>query len=147
MTRARKLAVALILAMSLAVSPLPVAASTAGNADLTGMYVPIQPHWDNVDSINMALTASDGTATGAVSIRGKSGTTQITATITLSRVAANGSLTTVRTWSNQSTNGSTFTFSGTNAVTSGGTYRLSVSANVTRNGVAENVSSWVERVL
>ena len=48
MTRARKLAVALILAMSLVVSPLPVAAFTAGNADLSGMYVPIQPHWDNV---------------------------------------------------------------------------------------------------
>ena len=136
------------MAASLLAMPLPVSASAppSGLAEQVEM-VCFQPFWDNVDSISAALSATDGVATGAVIIRAKPGTTDINATITLSRVNANGSLTTVRTWPNQTVAGTTLMFSDTHNLASGGKHRLTVSARVTRNGTTETVSSWVERDL
>jgi hypothetical protein len=56
----------------------------------------------------------------------------------LQRRNANGTWTTERTWSNSSAN-SVLTWSGTNAVVAGNTYRLRVEARVTRNGTTETV--------
>jgi hypothetical protein len=82
------------------------------------------------------LTISNGTATCSSLIIGAAGTTNIRGTYQLQIRNANGTWTTVRTWENSSSN-SVLTWSGTNAVTAGSTYRLRVEARVTRNGTTE----------
>ena len=133
-------AIAMMTILSLALVPIPISAAMQ-NSEI----VEFQPFWDTSTRVSPMLSGSGNTAFANVTITGRPGTTQILATITLSRVAPNGSLTTVRTWANQGVSGSHFSFSGSNAVTSGNTYRLTVSANVTRDGVTEHVSGWTER--
>jgi hypothetical protein len=65
----------------------------------------------------------------------------------LERKTGTNTYTTIRTWDNLSVNGATLTFSGTQTVTRGFTYRLTINANVTRNGTTEPVSNWIERSL
>lgn len=108
--------------------------------------VVIEPFWDNVDRINMSLSSSGSTAFCDVTIRGRSGATHISATITLARVNPNGTRTIVRTWSASSAS-SSLAFTGSNVINSGSTYRLTVSARVTRNGFTELVTDWIERRL
>jgi len=133
--------------ISLLIAPLQASALLSQPNELGHEIVDVAPHWENVSDISITLSSSNNTASTNVSIFGRAGTTSINATITLSRVNSNGTLTTVRTWSNQSSQNSTFTFSGTHAITSGNTYRISVSATVIRNGVSETVSDWTERRL
>jgi hypothetical protein len=85
------------------------------------------------------LTISGSTATCSSTVIAPSGTTSIRGTFQLQRRNTNGTWTTVRTW-NSSSNNSILTWSGTNAVTSGNTYRLRVVATVVRNGVTESAT-------
>ncbi|MGI6576550.1 MAG: hypothetical protein ACOX1Q_00590 [Eubacteriales bacterium] len=75
---------------------------------------------------------------------GKPGTDYITATVVLARKNANGSLTAVKTWSGLSATGDMLIFDGTYYVTTGYTYRLTITATVYRDGVGENVSGYFE---
>lgn len=107
----------------------------------------VQPFWENTSSVSPTLSFTGTTANVGGVVRGFSGTTRITATVTLARRNANGSFATVKTWSDLSANGATLAFSNTHTVTRGHTYRVTISANVTRNGTTEAVSNWFDRVL
>ncbi|MCL2199737.1 MAG: hypothetical protein FWB80_12525 [Defluviitaleaceae bacterium] len=100
--------------------------------------VPIQPLWQNVEQATARVTHSGTTAQCTARIIGLSGTTRISATMTLERVT-DSNVITVRTWT-QTTNSSSLVMSESATVTSSGTYRVRVDATVTRNGVAESIS-------
>ncbi len=102
----------------------------------------VTPLWTNVNDITLNLYFSSGVAYCSGTIRGLSGTTNISATFKLERKV--GSTWVFENAWGQTTSNSTLSFSNSDAVSSGYTYRLSVSANVTRNGVTEAVSSSVE---
>jgi hypothetical protein len=123
---------AVLVALVVAIAGIPITA-TAGQPS---QYIPIQPLWENVNTARANVTISGTTATCTVTIIGLSGTTSITAAITLQRVSDGR---TVATW-NRTANDTFLTFSGTAAVTAGGRYRLNVRAIVTRNGVAEVIN-------
>ena len=121
-------------------------AKAANSVEAESMVYAMQPHWENTSSVTAGLSFSGTTANCSAIVVGLSGTTRIVATIRLERLE-DGILRPVRTWSNQSANASTLTFSNTHTVTRGFTYRLTVEADVTRNGVTERATSWVERTL
>jgi hypothetical protein len=102
----------------------------------------ITPQWANVNDIALNLYFSSGVAYCSGTIKALSGTTAINATFKLERKV--GSTWVFENAWGQTSSSSTLSFSGTDSVSSGYTYRLSVSANVTRNGVTEAVSSSVE---
>ncbi|MFT4143727.1 MAG: hypothetical protein QM644_04670 [Mobilitalea sp.] len=102
----------------------------------------VTPQWTNVNDITLNLYFSSGVAYCSGTIKALSGTTSITATFKLERKV--GSAWVVENAWGQSSSSSTLSFSGTDDVSAGYTYRLSVTANVTRNGVTEAVSSSVE---
>lgn len=104
--------------------------------------VSISPLWTNINDIQLDLYFENGNACCAGIIDALSGTTKITATFTLERkTASRWSL--EKSWS-QSSSTNSLSFFGTDAVSSGYTYRLSVTTNVTRNGVTETASTSVE---
>ena len=101
----------------------------------------IDPLWDNAATISLDMTFSNGTITSTGRVNGKNGTTAISATFVLARRNANGTFTEVDKWSAK--NGSIAMLLSTSRSTrnqSAGTYRLSVTASVTRNGKVETVS-------
>ena len=102
----------------------------------------ITPQWTNVIDITLNLYFSSGVAYCSGTIKALSGTTNINATFKLERKV--GSTWVFENAWGQTSSSSTLSFSGTDSVSSGYTYRLSVSANVTTNGVTEAVSSSVE---
>lgn len=104
---------------------------------------PIQPMWNNVDSAYATLSFNGSYAQVTGSIMGKSGTTQITTTLTLERKMSGGAYVSVKTWGPQTTQGEIATLSGSYNVPKGYTYRLTVRAQVTRGGVVETVSDQV----
>lgn len=142
----------IVLSMILTLSCLAIPISTvfasdsvANDALESRQAMLIQPHWTNTESISSSLTFSGTTANCGARIVGMSGTTRISATFTLQR-RVNGTWVTIKTWT-ESSSSNTLNFSGTHTVTKGFTYRLSVNATVTRNGVSETVSSWSENTL
>jgi hypothetical protein len=136
-----------ITALCLILTMLFMAVPGTGVFALDGReYSAVVPFYLNTSSVSVNLTFSGANANCQGTIAGFSGTSMITATLSLYRVSANGSMTLLRSWSGG--NASTLlTVSGTQAVSSGYTYRLSVSAQVTRNGTTENVSNYVEKTL
>lgn len=137
------IAVAMMVMLSCIVFP-PWDVS-AGEKAINGDEVIIQPFWMNAESATSFLSFTGKTANCGASVVGMTGTTKISATITLEQ-KVNGSYSAVKTWTD-SVSGSTLNFSNTYSVTSGYTYRLSVSATVTRNGVPESVSASMEKSL
>lgn len=113
--------------------PLQTLASNTGT-------IAIMPLWANTSDISLSLSFSSGTAMCSGLIIGKPGTTKINATFYLQIKNMNGTFSTVKTWSGLTSNNVFLTFSGTNSVTSGQTYRLRCDAIITRNGSTETVS-------
>jgi hypothetical protein len=105
--------------------------------------VPFAPLWQHVNTTNTALLFSGGNATCNVTVNALSGSS-IDADVYLYRKNSNNSYSLVKSWTNQTASGSLF-FSETQSITSGVTYKLTFSAEVTRNGVSETVSGNVER--
>ncbi len=101
----------------------------------------ITPQWANVNDITLDLYFDNGDACCSGQIRALSGTTRISANFRLERMISSGWVL-ENAWSKSSSSNSLL-FYGTDAVASGYTYRLSVTADVTRNGVTETVSSSV----
>jgi len=100
----------------------------------------ITPDWENVLSVSLDMSFSNGTITSTGTVRGQSGTTAITATFVLARRNANGTFTEVDRWI--AVNGnipSILTSSRTTQNQPAGTYRLSITTSVTRNGKTETV--------
>lgn len=104
--------------------------------------VSISPQWTNVNDVTLDLYFENGEACCSGIIRALSGTSKISATFKLERKNASG-WTLVKSWSKSSSTNS-LSFFETDAVTSGFTYRLRVSADVKRNGVTETISNSVE---
>jgi|CZCB01.1.fsa_nt_gi hypothetical protein len=102
----------------------------------------ISLQWTNVNDITLDLYFEDGEAGCSGEIRALSGTTKISATFTLERKSGTTWIL-EKSWS-RSSNTNSLSFFGTDAVMAGFTYRLSVTANVTRNGVTETVSTSVQ---
>lgn len=98
------------------------------------------PYWQHTKSAKVAVSFSSGTAYVSGLVEGFTGTNKIHATFTLEKKNANGSYTNVAIWSSPLTYGDTLAFSDQCAV-SRGNFRVSVNANVTRNGTTENVSA------
>lgn len=114
-----------------------MAAETRANTAVMGF----EPLWQNVASIGLNMTFSNGTVTSTSTVSGQAGTTAISATFTLSRRNTNGTLTAVDTWTaTHGTNTRVLTSLRTTRNQSAGTYQLRISASVTRNGTVETVT-------
>jgi hypothetical protein len=92
-----------------------------------------------------SLSFSGTTAMCSASVEGYSGTTKISASYELQRKSGS-SYATVKSWT-ASANDYWLDWSQNHAVTKGCTYRLYVTAKVTRNGTTETAVGWAERAL
>lgn len=106
--------------------------------------VSISPQWTNVNDITLDLYFENGEAGCSGKIRAVSGTTKISATFTLERKSGTNWVL-EKSW-RQSSSTDSLSFFETDAVAAGYTYRLSVTADVTRNGMTETVSTSVQGV-
>ncbi len=101
---------------------------------------PITPMWDNVLSLNATLTFNGTTGNVSAFINGKSGVTNIDATVTLYYKNTNGVwVEQEKNWdynTNQSLLGISETFTGARGVE----YKIVVDATVTKGNVEETVS-------
>ena len=139
--------VSMLVAAVLLLSPVSASASgyAAQNNQVTSANVGIVPFWTLLSAAGLNITYSGTTATCTATVTGVSSVNSITANFTLSRVNANGSLTSVRTWFNQSSSTNQLSFSGTySPVSSGQTYQLDMVATLkTSGGASETVSRSV----
>ena len=126
-------ALALTFATLLSISAVPAHQVSATESQ----YIEIDGFWQNTSSVTASVNRQSGTVTA--SVNAFSGTTSITATVRLQRQVGN-TWTTVQTWSNLSSSRTTLAFSESVSLTSG-TYRATITANVTRNGVTETVTN------
>ena len=99
--------------------------------------------YTHTDIFNISLDFSGTTATCKTTVVGNSAVTRIEADLTLYRIDANGNDIFVASW-NPSANQDYLTYTGTGTVIRGWTYKLVVTAKVTR-GTTETISLAVER--
>lgn len=140
--KTKKMAIFYMAIVLLLMSNTTVFAQTASSPlkEFSG-EIPITPQWTNTNNIWLDLYFDDNQAECSGIIAGVSGTSSITATFKLERKSILGwSL--EKSW-DKSSNTDTLTFYGADAV-SKGTYRLSVTAKVTKDGKTETVSTSVE---
>ncbi len=100
--------------------------------------------WSHVYMLDIFLSVRNGRAACGSFVLGQTGTTRITASMNLSRKNANGSYTTVKTWSGYETTDDYLIFEEIYYVARGYTYRLTVTTTVYRNGSSETVSGYHE---
>ena len=139
----KKVVTFLVIGMLFLNQGIPVFAEVSSNV-VQGVDtdVPITPQWENTNDVNLDLYFTNGKAECVGIINGISGTSSISATFKLERKGLSG-------WSlenswRKSSKGESLSFFETEAVEKGYTYRLSVIAKVTRNGVTETVNTSVE---
>lgn len=138
-----KVATFLLIGMLFLNQGTPVFAEMSQNLsqDIVNAETPITPQWTNINNMKLDLIFVNGKAECSTLINGVSGTSNITATFRLERRGLFGwSL--VSSW-NKTSKGGSLTFFGTASV-SKCTYRLSVNAKVTRNGLTETVNTSKE---
>ncbi|NLZ83662.1 MAG: hypothetical protein GX915_08360 [Clostridiales bacterium] len=104
----------------------------------------VEPMWDNTSSVEVNLSIDGSKAICGASVVGKTSTTKITGTVVLARKNSNGTYTPVKTWNNLETTGNLLIFDKTYYVSTGYTYRLTITSTVYRNGVGETVSGYYE---
>ena len=128
--RVRKIGLALLAVLMLANGlPLDVHA------------IDIAPLYEELLEARSELSISGQTASPYCRIKGKPGTTKVEANMTLQRLESNGQYTDVKTWPGSS-DGTTLTMSKTWAVLPGYSYRVYVSAWVTRASTTEWFSCY-----
>jgi len=117
-----------------------------GNISATAVDVVQEPInellWENVAIITLDMKFANGIITSTGNVVGRSGTTAIVALFVLARRNADGTFTEVDRWT--ATNGSIAMLLSTSRTTRNqpaGTYRLSVTAHVTRSGKTETVNA------
>ena len=110
-----------------------------------GGFIPITPYWLNVSEISFTMSRTSGTVNWSSTIYGLSGTTSITATYMLYKKDSGGNYTSLGTWNASSTT-QKLTASGS-ATGAAGTYKITVTAKVTRNGTTETVDNSFEAYL
>lgn len=139
----KKLATFLLIGVLFLSHSISVQAEMSPNA-LQGIEsnASISPQWTNVNDITLDLYFEDGEACCSGKIRALSGTTRISAIFKLERKISSGWVL-EKSWSQTSSTNS-LSFFGKDAVSTGYKYRLSVTADVTRNGVTETVYTSVE---
>lgn len=139
----KKLATFLLIGLLFLNQGIPVFAEMPPSVsqDIVEIETPISPQWTNVNNMKLDLIFVNGKAECSALINGVSGTSNISATFRLERKGLFGwSL--VNSWNRTSRGGSLTFFETVNV--SKGTYRLSVNAKVTRNGVTETVNTSKE---
>lgn len=132
------LSVILCLFIAASMTSVPALAANQG-------IIGIQPLWSNVSTVSLGLNYSNSTANWTGAILGQPGTTKITATYTLSLKNANGTYTALKSWSDSTNSDLLYSSGSYSTVSSGNTYRISVTANVTRNGSIETVTDSFEK--
>ena len=139
----KKVAIFLLIGMILFSQSIPSFAEVEPSVvEGTGVESLITPMWENTNDVVLDLYFANGQAECVGIINGVSGTSNISATFKLERKKLFGwSL--ENSWS-KSSRGTSLSFFETDAVAKGNTYRLSVTAKVTRNGVTETVNTSVE---
>lgn len=100
----------------------------------------ITPRYTHISSISANISYSGNTATCAVSVVGKPGTTNIAITMSIQRLESDGSYTTLHTWPEENKNSDTFSISKTRSVVRGYSYRTRATITVTRNGTTETTT-------
>jgi len=139
----KRVATFLLIGMLFLNQGIPVFAEVSPNvARGVAVETPIIPMWENTNDVRLDLYFADGEAECVGIINGISGTSKISATFKLERKGLFGwSL--ENSWS-KSSNGESLSFYETDAVSKGSTYRLSVTAKVTTDGVTETVNTSVD---
>ena len=139
----KKVATFLLIGMICLNQNIPVFAEVSPNVVKgVGIEAPITPQWENTNDVRLDLYFSSGESECVGIINGISGTSNISATFKLERKGLFGwSL--ENSWS-KSSKGESLSFFETDVVAKGYTYRLSVTAKVTTNGVTETVNTSVE---
>lgn len=105
---------------------------------------PLVLRWTNTTSVDVNLSITAGSGVCSARVIGKAGTTSISATVKLKRKNSNGTYTTVKTWNNLENSGTRLLFDEVYYVTTGHTYRLTITATVYRNGTGETVTGYHE---
>ena len=128
--------IAIVLSMMLMLSVIMVPAYASD----------IVPYWSNTSAVTLVHGYVSGKAACFVTIEGMSGTTKIdNVSITLYKVNRNR-LIEIESWTGLSDVGDTFSFYGeASGVETGSKYRLTVKADVYRNGTVESLNESSER--
>lgn len=124
-----------------ALSAYEADSSTVASESATGMPL----RWTNTSSVNTMLSYSGTTAKCKVEIDAFSGTTSIVANMYLYKKNADNTYSLVASWLNQTASGDYLYVSKEKTIISGTTYKLEVSAKVTRNGYTETVTGSMEK--
>ena len=101
--------------------------------------------WTNTQTITLSLSLSNGTVTSEGTVRGKSGTSNISVTFTLEKLVGNQYVY-VDSWSDSSNSIYLGNTHYTNNCTSG-TYKLTIAGTVTKGGVVEDIENWFSKSL
>ena len=94
--------------------------------------------WTHLESITLNISRSSSTITSSTTITGQPGTTKISASYKLEKLV-NGNYQSVDTWTASSSSETLFNSRKTTNCTAG-TYKLSVTATITRDGTKETVT-------
>ena len=127
------------------INPVTNAAVVSNSVANVENVIAITPFWVNTSEVTVTLSYSGTTAIRSGVIDGLPGTTRIVADFVLERRISNNNYTVVKRFPTRTVNSASLRFSDNTTITKGETYRLSVTAVVTRNGTTETVSNWVER--
>ena len=100
--------------------------------------------WVYTTSVEVNLSFVGSKAICGACVIGKASTTEITGTVVLDRKNSDGTYSTVKTWSGLRASGSMLIFDMTYYVSTGYTYRLSITSTVYQNGSGELVSGYYE---
>lgn len=120
-----------------------LAASNVMNVPSSISGIPVV-QWVNTTSVDINLSIDGGKAICGACVIGKVSTTEITGTVKLARKNTNGTYTTVKTWSDLKASGNMLIFDKTYYVSTGYTYRLTITSTVYQNGSGETVSGYYE---
>ncbi len=134
--------VALCLSVLVIMSLVSTTAFAANIAD-KGTNSTNMARWMNVSTINLSMLYSGSGVSWSGKISANLGTTKIAATYKLYKKNANGTYSLVNTWASNAN--SDILISTGSAISSKGTYRLTVNATVNTNGIKESISDSLEK--
>ena len=132
----------LIMILASALPSLPVQAQTLLEPIKTHeVYeVEVVPFWQNIASIWIAPSFTNGRGVINGVVIANPGTTRISVNVILERVNPNGSTTHITSWNNLVANGELWAWEGVHFVARGHYYRTTLQVTALRNGVSETVT-------
>lgn len=142
----RRLLATCLAILFLALTPtVQMKADTKTQAEFTNKAPINSPMFENTAGVYITLSFSGTDAVCGAQVTGLTGTT-VSATVFLEQ-KVNGVYEIIKVWNGLSSTNNLFIFDGRYQVTKGYTYRLTIYANVYRNGTVEAVSNYVENTL